>query len=106
MAHERAVARPHQPVRAGDAEQLTGIFPGLRPEPVATGHLDPGTALVDRTQQRLEAFAVDAGLRIWTAEMIDHDLDAAGLQRGQDFRQVLALDMRMNMPVEISEAAK
>jgi hypothetical protein len=38
--------------------------------------------------------------------MIDHDLDATGLQRGQDFRQVLALDMGMNVPVEIGEAAK
>jgi hypothetical protein len=32
--------------------------------------------------------------------------DATGLQRGQDFRQVLALDMGMNVPVEIGEAAK
>jgi hypothetical protein len=38
--------------------------------------------------------------------MIHHDLDATGLQRGQDFRQVLALDMGMNGPVEIGEAAK
>ena len=38
--------------------------------------------------------------------MIDHDLDARGLQRRQDFRQILAVDMGMHMPVEIGEAAE
>ena len=38
--------------------------------------------------------------------MIDHDLDAGGFERRQDFRQVLALDMGMHVPVEIGEAAE
>jgi hypothetical protein len=45
-------------------------------------------------------------VRSGAAEMIDHDLHAGGLQRGQDFRQVVAFDVRMNVPVEIGEAAE
>src|SRR6202035_3704579 len=106
VADERAVARPHQPIGAGGAEKLARILPCLWPQPVAAGDLDPGAPRVDGAQQRLEACAVDAGLRIGAAEMVDHDLDAAGLQRGQDFRQIFAFDMRMNVPAEVGEAAK
>jgi hypothetical protein len=31
--------------------------------------------------------------------MIDHDLDAASFQDGEDFRQILARDMGMNVLV-------
>src|SRR5277367_6673657 len=92
MADEGAVARPYQPVRAGDAQQLARILPGLRPEPVAAGNLDPGAALVDGLQQALEAVAVDAGFRLGPAEMIDHELDAGGFQHRQDFWQVFTFD--------------
>jgi hypothetical protein len=37
--------------------------------------------------------------------MIDHDPDAAGLQHGEDLRRVTALDVGMNVPVKIGEAA-
>src|SRR5439155_6832834 len=106
MADEGAVARPHQPVGTGDAEQLARILLCLGPEPVAAGHLDPGAARVDGAQQRLETLTVDSGFRIGAAKVIDHDPDAGGQQRRQDFRQILTVDMRMHVPVEIREATK
>src|SRR5947207_10185148 len=105
VADEGTIARPHQAIGPGDAKKFTGIVDRFRSKPIAARHLDPGAALVDRAQQRLEAFAVDAGLSIWAAEMIDHDLDAGGLRRGQDFRQVPAFAVRMNVPGEIGGTA-
>src|SRR5580704_8255647 len=69
MADKRAVARPHQPIGAGDADKLARILRSLWPEPVAAGHFHPGAPPVDRAQQRLEAVAVDPRFRIGAAEM-------------------------------------
>src|ERR1041384_4271270 len=76
VTDERAVARPHQAIGPRGPEKLARVVLRLRPEPVAARQLHPGAALFDGLKEPLEALAVDAGARLRTAEMIDHDPDA------------------------------
>jgi hypothetical protein len=57
-------------------------------------------------QHGLEAVAIDSGSGVGAAEVIDHDVHAGGLKRRQDFRQVLAFDVGMDVPAEVGETAK
>src|SRR5262249_13851758 len=103
---EWAIARPDQAIGAGDADELARVVRGGRTEPIAGRHLDPGAALVDRPQQRLEAVAVEAGARIGPSEVVDDELHARRLEPAEELRQLLALDVEMDMPVEVGEPAQ